>query len=483
MAKKRHILLVEPNFPFPNKSKHKANSVHKNFVPIGLLKLGALYKDKGDKVKLVRGNKKKREIKFTPNEILITTLFTYWSDYVWNSVDYYRTLFPDAKIKLGGIYATLHKNTYKFKKQRKKYDVEVISGIIPKVEKFLPDYSLIPSIDYHATHMMRGCIRSCAFCGTWKIEPNLVYKNKDEITKELQKIGKNKVIFYDNNLLANPNIKDILKSFQNLKINGKAVTFESQSGFDGRLLQKDPKLAKLIKLARFQNVRIAWDNGLGDRKSIKKQIDLLKRVGYAPKDISVFIIYNFVMPYKDILKKVKACYRWGVQITDCRNRPLDLDYDNYNPHMRYGQPEGSFYIHKETGWTDKKIRSFRKKVRIHNIEIRYAKDKGLRYDHKMEKWSAIHNLYKYFKLGRPPQMTIIEVNPLINKRVLYLRKLMNYHKKFNIDSPDLSKYPLRKLDKFLRCLFDQEKSKNHTQVIPLKNLLSTYYDNGVALIN
>jgi len=49
------ILLVEPDFPYPTKSKHKANNVHKNFVPIGLLKLGSYYKSLGDEVRLVMG--------------------------------------------------------------------------------------------------------------------------------------------------------------------------------------------------------------------------------------------------------------------------------------------------------------------------------------------------------------------------------------------------------------------------------------------
>lgn len=38
---KKSILLVEPDFPYPKKSKNKANSVHKNFIPIGLLKIGS----------------------------------------------------------------------------------------------------------------------------------------------------------------------------------------------------------------------------------------------------------------------------------------------------------------------------------------------------------------------------------------------------------------------------------------------------------
>src|SRR3989338_10623458 len=133
--------------------------------------------------------------------------------------------------------------------------------------------------------------------------------------------------------------------------------------------------------------------------------------------------------------------------------------------MRRGQPEDSYYIHKKTGWTDTNIRDFRIRVRKHNIWVRYAKDKGLEYDRKMEKGSAIHNLYKFFSLGRPPQMIIIENNLNIKRRTELLGKLRNYHKKFNIPPPDFSKYPLSKLDLFLKNLFKSEiketKNKNY----------------------
>jgi hypothetical protein len=414
-----------------------------------LLKFGALHKAKGNNVKLVRGKKSKSEIGFIPNEILVTSIFTYWSNYVWDSISHYRNLFPNSVIRLGGIYATLHADKEKFKNLAKKYKVVISKGIDEEAEKYLPDYSLIRNIEYHATHMMRGCIRRCKFCGTWKIEPKMTFKSKEDIINEIKRIGKNKVVFYDNNILANPNIKDILNSFVDLRIKDKPVIFESQSGFDGRLLENDPELANLIKKARFQNVRIAWDNSLNDKNSIEKQIDLLIEVGYPAKDVSVFMIYNFDMPYEDMLKKLEFCKKMGVQIIDCRYRPLELDYDNYNPHMRNGQPNGSFYIHEKSGWTDKKIREFRNLVRKHNIWIRYAKDKGKNYNHKMEKWSAIHNTFKFFNLGRPPLIDIIEKSPKIQDRIIMLNKLKNYYKANNIQPPDLSSNSKIELERFL----------------------------------
>jgi len=444
------ILLVEPDFPYPNKSKNKANHIHKNFVPIGLLKLGAMHKDRGDHVKIVRGEKDEKDIGFIPNEILVTSLFTYWSNYVWAAIAHYRTLFPSSAITLGGIYATLHAEQKKFKGMTKKYEVQVSKGINHEAEKHVPDYKLLPEVDYHATHMMRGCIRRCDFCGTWKLEPKITYKRKQEIVNELLKVGKTKVIFYDNNILANPNIIDILNGLIELKIKNRPIVFESQSGFDGRLLEKKPELAELIKKARFKNVRIAWDNGVEDHDSIKKQIDILVENGYPTKDISIFMIYNFKAKYEDMLKKLEYCKKWGTQITDCRFRPLDLDYDGYNPHMRNGQPEGSFYIHLEAGWTDNKIRDFRSRVRKHNIWIRYAKDKGQEYDRKMEKWSSINNTYKFFQLSRPPYIAKIEKSKYLQRKVLALNRLKNYYKINDAEPPNLNSFSRIEFQKLVK---------------------------------
>jgi len=451
------ILLVEPNFPYPNKSKNRANKIHKNFVPIGLLKLGAYYKSLGSKVRLVRGNKSKRELRyFKPTLILVTSIFTYWSKYVWDSIEYYRILFPEAEIVLGGIYATLHHKKKSFKERLKKYDVKCHIGLHSKAEEFYPDYSLLNgSVDHHVTHAMRGCIRKCSFCGVWKIEPQLHYKTSEELIKELETVAKNKVIFFDNNFLANKHIKQILSDLANLKINSKPVRYECQSGLDGRLLENAPELAQLLKRAHFHNVRIAWDNSLSDSPSIKKQLDYLTEAGYKPQDIFVFMIYNYDIPYEKMLKKVEHCKKWGVQIADCRYRPLDSLKDEYNPgKYRVGQTEDDYYIHRKGGWTDKKIRDFRKRVRQHNIWIRYAKDKGLTYDNRMEKWSRIHTTFKYFHMDRPPQLEIIEKSPTWQKRIGKMHRVRNYYRKNNLNSLNFQNLTKKQIDEKLNNILN-----------------------------
>jgi len=341
------ILLVEPDFPIPNKSKN-----HKDFLPIGLLKLASYHRSLGDEVRLVRGNVM---VKYQPDLIEITSLFTYWSRYVWESVWFYKKYYPKSKVVVGGIYASLMPEHCK-----KSGCDDVFVGIHGEAEKFKPAYDLV-DVDYQIIHTSRGCIRKCKFCGTWMLEPKFTFKKliKDEINS-------NRIIFYDNNLLANPFICDILSELIETKYNDRVVYSESQCGIDGRLL--NPELAKLLKKARFLNPRIAWDNDYSQKKEIEKQIHMLLDAGYIERDIYIFMIYNYRRNYVEMKNKIKKCKEWGVQIADCRYRPLDQTFDNYKPNLK--QTSCDYYI--RPNWTDRQIKLFRRNVRRQNIMIRHG---------------------------------------------------------------------------------------------------------------
>jgi len=368
MGEKESILLVEPKFPIPTKSKN-----HKNFFPIGLLKIASYLKDIGKEVQIFRGIPDLKEeyrnlSKFNPSEIWITSLFTYWAPYVRDTVQEYKKIFPDSKIIVGGVYASLFS-----KEEVMRYTGcdEVIQGVIPKAEEYLPNYELIKNgnskeIDYQIIHTSRGCKRKCIFCGTWKIEPNFVSKKtiKDEILYK-------KLVFYDNNLLMNPYIEDILNELVDLKKNKKIKWCESQSGFDGRLLIERPHLGKLLKKAGFRYPRIAWDGNYEDHPQIKKQLDILIESGYSSKEIFVFVLYNWDIPFEEMERKRLKCWKWDVQIADCRFRPLDQLFDYYNGRKRE-QTNKDYYIHEKVGWTDELVKLFRRNIREQNICVRYG---------------------------------------------------------------------------------------------------------------
>lgn len=365
-----NVLLVEPIFPTKTKSKN-----HKNFLPIGLLKLAAYYKrGKKYKVELVRGMTLPTKFE-TPSVIEITSLFTYWSEYVWETVEFFRENYPDldvTEIRLGGIYASLHYDSEEFLEKCRKYNVNPVKGVREEVERFFPAYKELGtngnSIDYQIVHSSRGCHRNCPFCGTWIIEPE--FKGRKTIWSKIKpglKYGLKNLVFYDNNLFYNPHIEDILNQLIELKKQRKIGWCESQSGFDGRILLKKPELAALMKKAGFRYPRLAWDWGIDQSSKMEAQIQILQDAGYNYKDIYVFMIYNWDLDFEEMEKKRIKCWEWNVQISDCRNRPLTQLHDYYKP-LR-DQNNGEDY-HINSNWTDAEVKQFRKNVRKQNICVR-----------------------------------------------------------------------------------------------------------------
>jgi hypothetical protein len=169
--------------------------------------------------------------------------------------------------------------------------------------------------------------------------------------------------------LANPHITNIFEELKKAKVDGKQVSCESQSGLDGRILLSKSDYAKMIRSARFKNVKIAWDGRVSNHEDIKNQIDVLRSAGYKTNkgvEISVFMLYNSTIDFDEISRKLEWCRRWGVLVNDCRYRPLNSLYDNYNPRSKQ-QTSEEYYI--SNNWTDKNIRLFRRMVRRQNIAI------------------------------------------------------------------------------------------------------------------
>ncbi len=345
------VLLVEPSFPIAVKSKN-----HSHFLPIGLLKIGSYHRRLGDRVKLVRGLGR---CGFGPDRILITSLFTYWSEYVHEAAEFYHKAYPGAKIEIGGIYASLMQRHCKKRSPFARVCRGLYRGGV--AECVALDYSLLPeALDYQIVHTSRGCKRRCTFCGTWRIEPE--FKCVDSI---LSSVVKRKLVFYDNNLLANPHIEKILCEIAEYKgERGRRLACESQSGYDLRLLTQ--KRAELLKAARFKNPRIAWDGKYKTWPRVRKVVRMLDRAGYRRRDIYVFMIYNYELPYCEMKRKLEACRRWGVRVIDCRYRPLNSTEDKYRPGAK-PQEAGEYYVHPN--WTDVQIRRFRSAVRKQNIGV------------------------------------------------------------------------------------------------------------------
>ena len=189
-----------------------------------------------------------------------------------------------------------------------------------------------------------GCPNNCEYC----------YCPTDIIQYEIPLIERNKVKILDMNLLCYPNALEIIKELGSKKVNDKVVYYELTCGIDYRFLTLE--LAIALKQARFKNIRLAWDYGYHLQKIIKNKVTILKKAGYNPKEISIFVLCNWKTPYCDNIMKLDLLKIWNVKVNDCW-------FDNQ-----------TFPNVKPIHWNFEHCKTFRRLCRKHNQMVIFGID-------------------------------------------------------------------------------------------------------------
>jgi len=285
-----HVLLVEPAY-------------YTRFPPLGLLRLSTYHKARGRTVELVRGP---CEPEMTPDLVCVTSLFTYSWESVHEAVSHYRSLFPRARIQLGGIYASL------MPQHAALTGAELYTGLIPEVEELPPDYGLVPGWDASILFSSRGCIRHCRFCSVPKIEPDF---HPRPSVAGLVESSHRRIILWDNNFLASPFAADILDELAEM---GKTIDFNQ--GLDARLVT--PLLAEKLTRVRQRLIRMAYDSP-GEGEAVQRAIEYLSEAGVRKKKVVVYVLFNFRDSPDDFLRRIQDLMSWNVTAYPMRFEPLN----------------------------------------------------------------------------------------------------------------------------------------------------------------
>lgn len=286
------VLLVEPDY-------------YTRFPPIGLLKIAAYHRLRGDNVRLVRG---KKELEISPDRIYVTSLFTYAWQPVHDAVKHYKSLYPDAELLLGGIYASLMPKHAMLSGADRIYE-----GLFNEAEDVIPAYDLVPDWNGSILFSSRGCLRNCGFCAVPRLESKpkgLKYSIKDLIYKT-----HNRVIFWDNNILANDNWRAVFDEIIKLKLK---VDFNQ--GLDARFISEES--AERLSQMKLDFVRLAYDTS-AVWPFVKKSINLLSAHGIRKKKIVVYALFNFEDDAEDFFNRVKNILNWGTACYPMRFEPLN----------------------------------------------------------------------------------------------------------------------------------------------------------------
>lgn len=267
------------------------------------MKISTFLKNQGHSVEYIKGMEKPKK---KPKEIYVTSLFTFAWKVVHKTIKYYKMLYPQAKITLGGLYASLMPNHAK-----KSLADEIYIGILKEAEELMPDYGLVPEWNGSIIFSSRGCIRKCGYCAVPLLEPKFEARNT---IKNFVYGNHTIIIFWDNNILANPYIHNILDELIELKLD---VDFNH--GLDARLITL--RIAKKLKKLRIKYVRMAYD--LIDYKDkVENAIKKLKEAGYRGRDLFFYTLFNFNDTPEEFLQRHKDIMNWGVVSYPMRFIPL-----------------------------------------------------------------------------------------------------------------------------------------------------------------
>jgi len=290
----KRVLLVWPNY-------------YSQYPPLGLLKLSAYHKARGDTTRLVKGCK---NIGNKPDIIYITSLFTWAWKPVWRAVQFYMKAFSKSEVWLGGLYATLLPEHALLSGIKEEF---LFKGIFKEAENLLPDYSLVPDWDGSIVFSSRGCNRSCGYCAVPILEGRM--NSIRHSIKDLVWPEHSRVVLFDNNFLASPGWRSIMDE---LKEGMWKVDFNQ--GLDARLIT-DEAARRISELKIDKIVRLAYDYPQ-EKPYVERAVQLLTSHGISGRRILIYALYNYTDNPNEFFERVRDILRLGTVCYPMRYQPI-----------------------------------------------------------------------------------------------------------------------------------------------------------------
>lgn len=342
-------------------------------TPMGLLKIGAYFKDQGCKVKLidcgpapsyvygkspynsvykdaplydVRESGSSESDKILkgvyyygkssswirnqiiaygrPDQIWIGTHLTYYYETVWDLVRVCKEIYPKTPVLIGGIYPTLDTEHAK----RSGADI-VFNGDIEGLESYMPDYSLL---EYQTPVKMfkssSGCKVNppCAFCSVPKLNPVFRPMDVDTTVSWIEKefrAGTRSFIMWSSQLLMPPRtFKEFCEKIISLGLPDKGLMLSASEGIQPSLFKED--VAYLMRKAGFQDVNIPLeairDSRIEEYQKPSSLIDIERSINLSFKNgfrtIKAFIMMGTPGQEADeIIEAIVYCWKHMIKPT------------------------------------------------------------------------------------------------------------------------------------------------------------------------
>jgi radical SAM superfamily enzyme YgiQ (UPF0313 family) len=258
--------------------------------------------------------------------ILIQTVMTYWYPGVREVIEDIRNQMPQAKIILGGVYATL------CSAHAQKFEVDlVVKGtalqplwdmlqISPRIEG-LPCWESYPELRLGILKLAQGCPFRCSYCSVPTVDPKFYRHSLQQSLAELEFLigrGVTDIAFYDDALLYQPE-RLLVPFLEEVLHRHWRVNFHTPNALNARFVT--PELARLMVDAGFKTFHLGFESSAyewhrhTDRKvyahELVRAVSYLTEAGANPRWITAYLIIGH--PHSE-LQDVEASLHFVHQV-------------------------------------------------------------------------------------------------------------------------------------------------------------------------
>ena len=370
------MLLVEP--AYPNK-----------YPPLGLMKLAAYHKDRGDDVRFVKGEQRAALFEAW-DRVYVTTLFSFEWNRTSRAIDFAIQAAggQPERVFVGGIAASLMRD--QFVAETRWAGVRFIAGLLDRapglslqlsaddcefgaddvagtpIEERVPDYSILGHVDYvypvndaYFGYASRGCVRKCHFCGVPKLEGG--QREAPPLARLVKGVReqygeKKDLVLMDNNITASARYKEVIAEIRDLGFQAGATIertagrpvqrrVDFNQGVDARILAKTPMYLREMATVCISPLRIAFDH-IGVRKVYETSVRTAAHYGI--RSLSNYMLYNFMDTPDDLYARL--------EMNIALNEELGIRIWSFP--MRYQPVELKDRSHVGKNWNGYFLRSF-----------------------------------------------------------------------------------------------------------------------------
>ena len=335
----KRILLMEPGY-------------RNKYPPLGLMKIAAYHKARGDYVKFTKVGFDKGEgraslLEVPWDRVYVTTLFSFEWKRTAEAIDQAIQIaaMQPERVFVGGIAASLMHDEYQ--REPRWAGVRFIKGLLVgapatalqlsatdcdfgaddlygnPIEERTPDYDILSDIRYtypvrdaYFGYASRGCVRKCKFCGVPKLEG--AQREMPPLTELVNGIDaahgvKKDLVLMDNNITASARYREVIAEIRDLGFEPGATLnrpgsrpvkrrVDFNQGVDARILAKSPMYLREMATICISPLRIAFDH-IGMRKVYEVAIRIA--ADNAITSLSNYMLYNFMDTPSDLYERMR----------------------------------------------------------------------------------------------------------------------------------------------------------------------------------